>query len=76
MARHSEFDVNKVANRLLGQCDSLDDILERFYEMSEDDMTMQDARELDDLVMCCTLCGWWVDSSEVDDDSICEECQN
>lgn len=32
------------------------------------------AEALDDLVMCCWSCGWWVESYEIDDDGDCEDC--
>ncbi len=61
--------VNQVAAELLGQClKSLEDV------STEQERTLQFLRELDDLVMECQQCNWWVDADEVDDDQHCEDC--
>ncbi len=56
----------KIADDLLGTSEALPD------EVLED----QDLAEfLDDLIMLCDTCGWWVETSEMDDDQNCEDCQ-
>lgn len=59
----------EVAAELLDTCNSLS-------EFATDDEVSDPnfCSALDDLVMCCEQCSWWVDADEVNDDQICEEC--
>lgn len=59
----------EVAAELLGSCD---DLSAHCTEVERDNP--QFCAALDDDVMLCELCGWWVDSSEVDEDGNCHEC--
>lgn len=73
--------IRKVAETLEGSCKSLDDVLCDVFDYENGTLTSTDLpiellRELDDIVMECQSCSWWVEASEVDDDSVCEECRN
>lgn len=59
--------VEKLANRLLGSCDSAVDEIE--------ELTIEECRELDDIVLLCSGCGWWFEASEVDEE-LCNECRD
>lgn len=56
--------IEDLADRLIGSCESLD----------LDDLTMDEAFELDDLARCCEGCGWWVEAFEIDDNGNCTDC--
>lgn len=60
----------EIADQLLGSCYDLGEVIT--YAQSEDVALLA---ELDQLVMRCDTCGWWVETDEVDDDSNCEDCQ-
>ena len=54
-----------IADHLLGTCNPLpDEVLD----------TEGLAEALDELVLCCETCGWWVESHEIDDSGNCEDC--
>lgn len=70
-----------VAETLQGTCRSLDDVLCEVFEVEKGRLTAADLpiellHELDGMVMECTVCNWWVEADEVDDESVCEECRN
>lgn len=56
---------HELADQLMGTCDSLpDEVL--------DDADL--CGHIDELVMCCDTCSWWVEPHEIDDDGNCEDC--
>lgn len=66
--------VKVIAEELRGTCGTLDDKLEQHgIDFNCVPADMLDA--LDEEVMCCDWCGWWVESSEIDDDCTCKECK-
>jgi hypothetical protein len=69
--------MHRVAEDLIGTCKSLDQALEKEFgdEAQFDDVPLQMLELLDDIVLCCRTCDWWVEASEVDDDGDCEDCQ-
>jgi hypothetical protein len=63
---------NEVAAQLVGSCQDLSAVA---TEAERNDM--QFCVALDALVMCCELCGWWVDAEEINTDSgeaLCDDC--
>lgn len=67
--------IQKIANDLRNTALSLDDILVEDYgtEFSEVPTELLDL--LDEYVMQCVCCGWWEDSEKINDDQVCEECE-
>jgi len=68
--------MHRVADDLLGTCRGLDDALQAEFG---DDVTLEEVpldmlQLLDDCVMRCDGCGWWVETSEISDDNLCEQC--
>ena len=65
---------NEVAAELVGSSQMLNDVA----TVSERD-DMRFCVALDALVMCCELCGWWVDTEEINTDTpsgeaLCDDC--
>lgn len=70
--------IDKVAEDIIGTSDSLDSVLQRVFE--DDELTIESfdiglLERLDDAVFECTGCGWWVETSEVEDE-LCSQCQD
>ena len=72
----------KVAEELQGQClKDIDRLLDDLGDPEIKDLTAFH-HELDNLVFCCSDCGWWCEASEEADpdetgrphDTICEDC--
>ncbi len=59
----------ELAERLLGTTDPLPDWV---LETDDPDLCVL----LDEAVMLCETCGWWVETHEMDDEQNCEQCQN
>jgi hypothetical protein len=60
--------VRQMADNLRGTCESLEDAL-----------NIEECAELDEMVFCCDICGWWYDTGELakncpEDSLICEKC--
>lgn len=68
-------DMTRVAERLLGTCNSLDSALEEELGADFADVPIEMLEILDDQVLQCEQCGWWCESSEIDDDQACEDCR-
>ena len=66
-------DMKSVGAYLLGTANSLDNALEE-YGTTYEQCTIEQLDELDEITMCCDLCGWWVDTDEMMDDQTCGEC--
>lgn len=54
-----------LAEALLGTCDDLPD-------GTTDDLEL--CQHLDMLVLLCETCGWWVETSDTDEDGNCSDC--
>lgn len=65
--------IDQLAAELLGTCTPLASALNN-RGFDEDDMTLEQCRQLDAQVMLCDACGWWVDADEISEDQICCEC--
>ncbi len=56
--------IQEEIDRLQGSCDNLD----------IEDWSQEQLEELDSQIALCDCCGWWVESTELDDEGICEDC--
>lgn len=68
--------IARVAENLRGTCGVLDDA---FVEEFGEDASVSDAdilllHELDGIVMQCEGCGWWCETSDMNDDLVCADC--
>lgn len=57
-----------LAYKLLGTCDGAVDQIE--------ELTLEECRALDDIVLNCVACNWWVEAGECDEDGVCSECRD
>ena len=62
-----------IAQDLEGTCQMIDVVVER-HGVDCDDLTTEEFLALDEHIICCSCCGWWVDANEVGDLDICSEC--
>jgi formylmethanofuran dehydrogenase subunit E len=61
---------------LRGTCMSLQEGLNNF-DILEEDLEDEDYELLDENIMRCDGCGWWVESHEIDNssgDAFCKDC--
>jgi hypothetical protein len=79
---HNQANCNKirqVAEIICGTCNrSLDDVLQEVFGDESIDMMDLDIellRELDDITQECQGCNWWCETSELDDNQLCEDCR-
>ena len=75
----SDEQVGQLAEELRGTVGTVDTAAEHLFDLSEDELTLEDCRALDDQVFLCTTCGWWCETSELceDDDTgenVCQDC--
>lgn len=74
MPRDSHFDMQNVIDALSGTCDSLDDALQEF-NMTIDDLVIDDYNRLDNEIFKCTTCDWWYELCEqATDEGVCDNC--
>lgn len=72
--------IRKVADHLLGTCESLDAGLQTEFgeDVDINDIDIKLLEELDDIVLLCESCGWWMETGEAqdgkDDEQICQQC--
>lgn len=62
--------IEELAARMLGSCDDFTDETE--------ELTIEECRDLDDLVVRCDGCSWHVEPSEIEDvngEQICGDCR-
>jgi len=69
---YSDEQIDKLAHRLQGTCDSIEKALEELE--FEKEMTISDCNELDQKVFCCEVCEWWYEISEMDEENEWECC--
>lgn len=55
----------KLAEELLGTCDDLPEEI-----LDDPDICAM----LDNQVRQCDTCGWWVETHEINDDEVCDQC--
>ena len=65
--------LNTLVADLQGTCDTLSERLPEGVE--EDELTPDDLAALDEQIMCCDTCGWWVEMCEISEDGNCDDCQ-
>lgn len=68
--------IQEVADALLGTCKNADDVISEIYGAGTTlcDLSMGDCEKLDAITMECSICGWWTEADDVDDDQVCSEC--
>ncbi len=74
MAEVTREKMSEIAEELRGTCKTLDEVLEG-HGLDYNCVPVEMLDTLDEDVMLCDWCGWWVESSEIDDDSVCKECK-
>lgn len=68
-------DIQEIANDLKGTARSLDALLAEEYGTEFPEVPTELLDLLDQEVMQCVCCGWWEDSENINDDQVCEECE-
>lgn len=70
----------EIIEYLRGTCQSADEVFEKF-DTNFDDITLEEARVIDEHIFCCDACGWWCETSEMSEDwedyadePVCEDC--
>ena len=68
--------ITQVAEDLRGTCKSLDEAFQVEFGEDVDPMnaSIELLRHLDDQVMLCDCCGWWVETSDINDAGVCIDC--
>lgn len=56
--------LNELIYALQGSCSTIAEQLEMRWELSEDDLTMENYLAIDDAIFCCSVCNWWCPASE------------
>ena len=69
-------ELNDICGELEGTCKNLEDVVLAVTGRDMDDLTVGECREIDNCILCCDTCGWWVDAGEVDENGNCEDCQD
>lgn len=67
----------QVAQYLRGTPHSLEEGLETYFGEEGADSVVFDIKllnELDDITMVCEGCGWWCETSELDENQLCDNC--
>lgn len=68
----------KVRDELLGTCsgEELEPILGPEFEgVYLHDLSEQEIANATDGIERCDVCGWWVETIELDEDHVCEDCR-
>lgn len=65
--------IRVLAEELRGTCQDLSAVLRRDYNLDENDLSVEECMELDDIVLRCESCGWWEESILVSDGE-CDDC--
>lgn len=63
----------EVAGDLQGTAQDLDTVLEN-HGLTFVGLTVQEALQLDSIVLLCDGCGWWCEADEMNEDAFCEDC--
>ena len=78
--RLSRDQINELIYALQGSCSTIAEQLEIRWELSEDDLTMDDFLAIDDAIFCCMQCNWWCPigeetaTSQGEDELGCSDC--
>lgn len=65
-------EIDKIIESLNGTCNSLDTEEYLANGFSEDNLT----QAIDEAIVLCEQCGWWVEACEVNDDNVCNDCSH
>lgn len=60
-----------------GTCKSFDEAIVDFFEddtLDSESFTTDQLEIIDQEIMRCDSCGWWVESHEIDEEGNCEDC--
>lgn len=74
MLTHNE--LNAICSDLEGTCKNLEDVVLEATGRELEDLTIGELQEIDNCVLCCDTCGWWVDAGCVDENGNCDDCQD
>lgn len=69
--------IREVGETLIGTCKSADEVIKDVFDDEGLDLTklpMAALNELDSITMECTVCNWWFEPDELDEDQVCEDC--
>jgi hypothetical protein len=66
--------VQELADDLTGTCQTLADVCKK-HGFAEEDLSMAELGQLDEIVFCCECCGWWDEAGEQDVNQNCEDCR-
>jgi len=68
----------ELCEHLQGTSLSIEEAMDRLFDLSEDDLTASDTAFIDERIFCCEQCNWWNEISMMGDDAndrwICEDC--
>jgi len=64
--------LDRLIEALMGTCMSLDDACDSI-NFQKDELTMDELCNLDCHIFQCE-CGWWCDTGEMNDGSLCDDC--
>ena len=65
--------LNNIVSYLEGSCNSLEDAV---TTLGLPELTVIEARELDELIFLCEICSWWYPIEEMDNDETCIDCSD
>lgn len=69
--------MRRVAEIIEGTCKSLDDVVQEVFDdetIQFTDLDTELLRELDDITQECAECGWWCETSDLNDEHVCSDC--
>lgn len=68
--------IKQIAETILGTCHSLDTLIGEEFgeEVTMTDLDTRLLQELDDITQECQSCGWWCETSDLNDDQTCSDC--
>jgi len=65
----------EVAADLQGTAQDLDKVLGD-HGLTFEGLSVQEALQLDSIVLLCDGCGWWCEADEMDEEGFCEDCRD
>lgn len=79
MSKFNDRQINYIIATLQGTCGDLGSTIEELFngELTEEDLTEDNHQTIENEIFRCEECGWWYESvskSEVEDESICDDC--
>jgi hypothetical protein len=65
--------MREIAEELQGTCGTLDAALE-VHGIDIDSVPVKLLQEIDEITIECPDCGWWCESSEMNEEGVCKDC--